>query len=384
MTWYVITFLLCVLGFILNTYFVKDEKIKKYIDIGLIIFLCIITGTRYNIGGYDYGQYRITYDFVPKLWDFNFFTVGNIYGTWDFEVGFLFLCSFFKTIGFTYYGFTLICSIIFYICLYKGLRKYTKNFTFLIIIFLYKLFIFQTFVLTRQMLCLGGFFILIKYMINKKFWKYLIGCLLLSTIHTTSLIFIPVYFINKINLNKNLLIKLTFIFVPTMLISLLNIPIFDWIASLLNLFGSIGGRMAYYIKYMGNSEPINILNTIEYLLLMGLIIYRYDDLIKQNENNKIWIKVFLVMLPILTLFRGYEVLARIKDYFVIVYAFLIEALLNLKFKKIHIPKYMITFGIIMLCFIGYIRYVNNFGNGALLPYNSYINDNVQIIDFGGK
>ena len=38
----------------------------------------------------------------------------------------------------------------------------------------------------------------------------------------------------------------------------------------------------------------------------------------------------------------------------------------------------------MLCFIGYIRYVNNFGNGALLPYNSYINDNVQIIDFGGK
>ena len=381
MTWYVITFILCVIGFILNTYFVKNEKIKKYIDITLIVFLCIITGTRYNLGGYDYGQYEVTYNYVPKLWDFNFFTVGSAYGMWNFEPGYLFLCSIFKTIGFTYYGFTLICSIIFYICLYKGLRKYTKNFTFLIIIFLYKLFIFQTFVLTRQMLCLGGFYVLLKYLINKKFWKYLIGCLLLSTIHTSSLIFIPVYFVNKIKLSKNLLIKLNLIFVPTLLISLFNIPIMDWIASLFDLFGSIGGRFSYYIKYMSNSAPINILNTFEYLLLMFLIIYRYDDLIKQNEKNQIWIKIFLVMLPILTLFRDYEVLARIKDYFVIVYAFIIEELLNLKFKKIHIPKDIIAFSIIVLCFLGYIRYINNFGN--LVPYNSYVNDNVKIIDFGG-
>ena len=87
------------------------------------------------------------------------------------------------------------------------------------------------------------------------------------------------------------------------------------------------------------------------------------------------------MLPILTLFRGYAVLARIKDYFVIVYAFIIEELLNLKFKKFHVSKKIIIFPIIILCFLGYIRYINNFGD--LLPYNSYVNDNVKIIDFGG-
>ena len=194
MTWYIITFILCVIGFVLNNYFIKNEKHKKIIDICLIVFLCIITGTRYNIGGHDYELYHTIYNAVPKLGSFNFFNVHNIFYVFNMEKGFLFLISIFKTIGFTYYGFNLICSIVFYICLYKGLRKYTKNFTFLIIVFLYKLFIFQTFVLTRQMLCLGGFFILLKYIENDKFWKYLIGCLLLSTIHLSSLIFITIYF----------------------------------------------------------------------------------------------------------------------------------------------------------------------------------------------
>lgn len=379
MMWYIIIFLLCFLGFILNNYIIKEEKYKKIIDISLIILLCFITGTRYNIGGYDYHVYETVYNNVPLLGNFNFFTVHNIPYVFNMETGFLFLCSIFKTIGLTYYSFTLICSIIFYLCLYKGLRKYTKNFTFLIIVFLYKLFIFQTFVLTRQMLCLGGFFIMLKYLEKGEFWKYLIGCILLSTIHISALIFIPIYFLRKIKLTKKKLKILAIIFIPTTLFSLFKIPILNIFVPIINLFGA---KSALYLKYLNSSGSINILNTIEYLLLLVIIIYKYDDLIKQNPRNELWIKIFLLMLPLLTMFRGYEVLVRIKDYFIIVYAFIIDEIFKTKFNILKIPKPLIALSIVALCFFGYQNSIENFGK-SIMPYNSYINDNVKLVDFGG-
>ena len=378
MTWYIIIFVLCLAGFILNNYFVKDNRAKTIIDILLIIVLCFATGTRYNIGGYDYSVYEYIYKSVPKLGNFNIFSISSNQALFGMENGYLFLCSLFKTLGFTYYGFTMICSIIFYTSMYRGLKKYTKNFTFLIIVFLYKLFIFQTFVLTRQMLCLGGFFLLLKYIKDGKFWRYLIGCLILSTIHTTALILIPIYFIRHFKLSKKRLIVLTLIFTPTIIFSLLDISVLGWLSNILSSL--LGSKISTYIKYLNTSSPINILNTIEYLGLMMWIIYRYDDLVL-SEDNKFWIKLFLILLPIFTLLRGYEILARIKDYFVIVYAFIVEALLLLKTKKFKISKNVIYFALIGFCFVAYIRYIKNFGDGCLIPYNSYINDNVKIIDF---
>ena len=187
-------------------------------------------------------------------------------------------------------------------------------------------------------------------------------------------------FLRNVKLTKKRVKILSLIFVPTTLFSLLNIPILNILVPIVKLFGS---KANLYITYLNNSGTINILNTIEYLLLLFIVIYKYDDLIKQNSKNELWIKLFLVMLPLLTMFRGYEILARVKDYFVIVYVFLIEEIFRTKFKTLKFPKPLIALGIVFICFVGYIRYIRNFDNGALLPYNSYINDNVKIIDFGG-
>ena len=156
---YVIVFIICVVGFILNTYFIKDEKTQKKIDIIILIILCLMTGTRYNIGGYDYFVYKNVYEHVPDILHFDLLNIWNIHEVFNLEKGFLLICSIVKSIGFTYYGFNLLCSIFFYFSLYKGLKKYTNNFILLIIFFLYKLFFYNTFVLTRQMLCIGGFFL---------------------------------------------------------------------------------------------------------------------------------------------------------------------------------------------------------------------------------
>ena len=78
-----------------------------------------------------------------------------------------------------------------------------------------------------------------------------------------------------------------------------------------------------------------------------------------------YLKIFIILLPILTLFRGYEVLARVKDYFVIVYAFLIFDLCSLKHFSKNYRKYLTYIVIIFFCFAGYIRTLFVFDNGLL-------------------
>lgn len=386
MVWYIVVFLLCVLGFILNNYVIKNEKYKIIIDIGLILILIFVSGTRYNLGGYDYHVYKKVFDAVPLLGDFNISTIHNINDVYNMEKGFLLLCSIVKSVGFTYYGFTLICSIIFYLCMYFGLRKYTKNFTFLLIIFMYKLFIYQTFVFTRQMLCIGIFFILFRYFINGKFLKYFIGCVFMSFFHMTSLILIPVYFVRYLNINKKFLIRIMFFFAPLTLISLFKIPFFETIFSFIGniIGGGIGVKIIGYANLLKNGSTINLLNTLEYFILMAVIIYKYDELVSKNKNCKFIIQLILILLPLFTIFRGYEVLARLKDYFVIFYAILIEYIVNCeKVKKFDLQKYCYAC-VALFCFAGYVRYLITFDDGDLLPYNSYINDNVNIFHIEGE
>lgn len=382
MIWYILLFVVCVIGLILNNFVIKKEKWQKIINIILVAILCFFTGTRYKIGGYDYFVYERVYNAVPILSKFNFSTIHSITNVYEMEKGFLFLCSICKTLGFTYHAFNLVCSIIFYTCFYNAFKKNTKFFALIIIVFLYKLFFFQTFVLTRQMLCLGFFFLMIQMIKNGKFIKYLLCCIALSTIHTTSLILIPVYFIRYFKITKKRLLALCAIFLPLSVLTLLDISILPSILKFISKFltGTLLIRVENYINLLSNCNPINILNTLEYCFLMLLIIVNYKHLSKIGKNDSIYLKLFLILLPILTILRNYEILARVKDYFVIVYTFIIIDLCSLPniTKKVKEPVCYLL--IIILCFAGYIRTLIVFDNGGLLPYNSYINDDIELIE----
>lgn len=385
MIWYIILFAICVGGFVANNFFIKDEKWQKIINITLIVLLCFTTGTRYKIGGYDYDVYERVYNAIPVLKYFDFSTIHSNNDVYGLEKGFLFLGSFLKTLGFTYHGFNLVCSIIFYSCFYFAFKNERKLFSFIIIIFLYKLFFFQTFVLTRQMLCLGLFFIMLNYIKNGNFFKYLFLCLLMTTIHASSLILLPVYFVRYLKITKKGLAIISLVFIPFTIVSLFDISLLSLIIKFFaNLLGgTLSSRLENYISLLSGGNQINILNTLEYVILMLVVICDFKHLNKKNENN-IYLKIFLILLPILTIFRGYEVLARVKDYFVIVYAFIIYELCKspklIKFNK----KNMLYIVVILFCFAGYIRTLLVFDDGGLMPYNSYINDNVKIIDWGKK
>ena len=126
MTVYLIIFYCSILTMVLNNVLTKKNE-KKIVEIVTLISLCLISGTRYNLGGTDYFVYERIFNVVPNIQNFNFDTVHDIYGTFGAEKGYLYLNSIIKSIGLNFFGFTLLHSIFFYFSLYKGLKKYTVN-----------------------------------------------------------------------------------------------------------------------------------------------------------------------------------------------------------------------------------------------------------------
>lgn len=369
----IIIFVTCAIAMLVSNKVVKDKKLKHIIEIGILIFLCILAGTRYYLGGTDYYVYKIIYNSVPLLNKFDFSTVQDLNGTYSAEIGYLFINSLFKTLNFSFFGFTLIHSIFFYSCMYIGLKKYISNFNMLIVIFLYKMFYYNTFISMRQSIAIAIFFMAMKYIQEKKFFKYMILTIIAICFHEAALIMIPIYFISNWNITKKQIIILNCIFIPTIVISFLGIPILEKFQFITNIFSNQDKATALF-GATGTSS-ISIFHSLEYFLIMVLVIFNYEKIIKIDKNAEFIIKIFLIMLPLFTMFRGYEILTRIKDFFTLSYAIILWYMCKIENGKY---KTIVQIGVIAICAYGFFRFVTSFDSGHFLEYESYLFKNESI------
>ena len=378
MAYYIFIFIFCVFMYVLhkNT---DNLKVRKIIEIVTIFILIIFSGTRYRIGGSDYEMYENMFKSAPTISKFTFFK-NYIYGV---ESGYILLNSIVKSIGLNFYGFTLIHSILFYILLYKSLQKYNINNMFFIVIFLYKCWIFNTFISMRQSLVIVVFLNALYYLINnnwQRYLAYLIPCILL---HRSTVILLPIILICNKNYSKKTMVVYGLVFIFFFLLNITNVYIFNPSTIIYNLFGSfikIVDKTEFYLK--GSAlKSINVFSTIEtYMIWLALVIF-YKKLYKNacNEQKRI-INVFLLTIPLVTLFRSFEVMIRFRDYFSILFPFLIyyvSEIFDIKSQKIY------NFLIFLLSFLGLYRYVYSYGTGkySLVDYSSYIIRGERIIEY---
>ena len=202
MLFYLGIFAICAIAAIINGK-LKNEKEKRIFEISVLLLLCIISGTRYNLGGTDYFVYKKAYGAVPMIRDFNFANIQNVDGTFEMEKGYLFLNSLVKTMGLNFYGFTLIHSMIFYLCMYIGLKRYTKNFNYFLVVFLYKMFFYDTFISMRQSISIAIFFIAVQFIEKRKPIKYFALCILAFLFHNSAIILFPWHYLLKNHQNRH-------------------------------------------------------------------------------------------------------------------------------------------------------------------------------------
>ena len=235
---------------------------------------------------------------------------------------------------------------------------------------------YDTFISLRQTLTIAIFFVSLRFIENKKIIPYFLCCLLAVSFHNGALILFLVYFINKVKLTKKRLIILNCIFIPTILISILNIPILSYFQGFINIFSSETAiEKATNLINASPASGIGILHTFEYLAIMFLVIVNYSKIIKQDKNAEFIIKLFVILLPLFTLFRGYEILTREKDYFLFTYAVILGYLCKMYNKRY---SFVIQTVVTIVCFLGFFRYIVIFDDGGLLPYQTYLTKDVSI------
>ncbi len=369
MIWYILLFAFVLVSMLIMERY-KGTNLEKGMEILVLIVLILFSGTRYHLGGYDYDIYEDIFRNAPYLNQFTFQTT-NLYGT---EIGYLFINSFIKTLGFNFYGFTLIHSIFFYVMFYIALKRYKLNFGYILIIFLYKLFIFNTFVSLRQSIVLVLFFFSLKYIFEKKWFSYYAIIFPCCFIHSSALFLLPLYFIGKIKFTKKSLILYSLIFFLLFLLNIMGIYVFNPINLLQQLFANSSIMLEKVDQYFTDIVSVNILNVLECYGIIFLLILNFDE-IYQNKEQKLFIHLFLLLIPIVTFFRSFEIMIRLRDYFAIFMAFVLSYIYKLYPEKDKQLFYLIT---ILFCFAGYIRYIYNYDGGSLRDYQSYIIEKVNI------
>lgn len=385
---YSITYILNALGMASN---VRNKKVINGLVIALLIFM---SGTRYYMGGSDVFVYENVYNGVPSVGVVlrYFFTGVNHGVNTSYEKGFILICSIIKAMGFSYFGFTLVFAILFYTLMYKGLKEFVSDWAPFWALFMYKIMFYDTFISIRQGLTMAIFCYSLRYIRDRKIVKYFITAFFAFLVHRGAIILFPLYFIQYIPISKNFIRWVAIGFLPTWFIR--------------NQVGFVGGLIERIIQVVGfasksegwaeATEPISVIHTLECYIFVVLVLMFYEKIISTKHQNEVdlVLRLFIVVIPIFTLFSNWIVMTREKDYFVLMYGILMGYLLEdgttkvIQYDDDGYPLFyagagggnapIISLALLVACFIGMTRYVLRFDNGVLMHFTSFITQGVSI------
>lgn len=201
--------------------------------------------------------------------------MGN-YNTTDnhSEIGFLLVSYFFKKMGAPFELFAASISLFEMLCVYRAIRLYSPMGIFSLLLFYPTLYLTYCFSGLRQGIVIMFFLgFMIKWLQDDRVIKYLVACVILSTIHTAALILLPLVIIKKIKLNwlyfmlgGSFLCGVGVYFIPADLFSFIKI-----------------GAVQYYI----NNISISPFGLLERIVMFGLITYLIRNTTGNDKNNQI-------------------------------------------------------------------------------------------------
>ena len=333
------------------------QKKEPGVFIIILLFACI-SGFRYKLGGTDYDYYGYFYGLINGERGF-LATLSDS----QYEVGytaFVYLCA--NVLHLSFEGSLVVEAFIFYILMYVGLKKYMPNWGIFLMFFMYKMFFYVTCVAMRQAFTVVVFFLIMRYLEERKPLKYYASLALVATFHYGALLLFVLYPIFGIKIKKEKLKTIAIIFGISILFS-------DKTGSMLNFVVNILGLTQLEDKAADYSADasLSILYTIEYYLLYILMMRNYDKIKQRFQHVDFVIMLFLIVLPIVTLFRSTVILVRELPYFYPAYAILLYYVFAVsKNRKIIFPVFVI------LCLSGILKYVIQFDNGHFMHYRTWL------------
>ncbi len=153
--------------------------------------LALFVGLSDMFGGYDRFIYGEVFDNIANGVTKGFGYKSIIVLTY-FEPAFSALGYLIALITENRYIYILLITLLIYFCLYKAFEKYMPNYPLAIMIFLGMAFFF-TFTYLRQVLAFTVAWFGVKYLIERKVWKFLAVVVLVAMLHKSGIVFAILY-----------------------------------------------------------------------------------------------------------------------------------------------------------------------------------------------
>lgn len=323
-----------------------------------LLGLSLFVGFSDMFGGYDRYIYGEIFDNIADITTTKGkYSESIYYNFYSSEIGYTFLNVLISFFTENRYIFILIVTLIIYTCLFISLRKYTENYPLAVVLFM-GLWFFFTFTYLRQVLAATVIWLSIQYVIERKFWKFLVVFLIGFSMHNSAIIFFPLYFIPLKKFSPKLIVGVMLFLLLLGLSSLPN-SLFEVYES-----SSIVERHAEY----NASGDLRIAYILEAFFFLYLILKSYKY-IPTDKSHVVLLNMALIFCGILLLFVRSENGGRLSWYYMIG---IISTITLIGSHRYNI-KTMGTFLILGISLFLYLRiYTGWQAYNYLSPYKSFL------------
>lgn len=331
-----------------------------------ILFLCVFVGISDMLGGYDRYIYGELFDETAD----NIRNGGGLMSSYIFieypkELGFDFLNVLISFVTANRYIFILILTVIIYTLTFISFKRYMTNYPFAMILFMALIFFF-TFTYLRQMLAVCISWLAIKYVIDRKLWKFILIVIISFLFHNSAIILLPIYFlpVRKFRIN-NILIVMSLCFA----IGVTGLP-----NSLFDAFGGLANAEDRTASYATDTSGFRLPYMIEAVFFLYFLISNYKSI--PNEKYRIVLyNMSLFFCGILLFFIKSENGGRLSWYYIIGMISTLTYILTEK-KSDDIKSVFL----IIICLFLYLRILTSW-DSQLYPYKTFFTNGYRKNDY---
>ena len=308
----------------------------KFIYICCLLYFIIVAGARYTPRS-DWNNYRGVFETSGKI--------GAIHLTGYFDSGFELLMNVIKTFSDKYIVFFIVYEIIVCFFLYYNIKKYLGYSLTVCCLYFPIIFLTLDMIQMRSLMAVQIFIYSIQYIKEKKIIPYFICIFFASSIHITSIILFPMYFIlDRRYRSSTIIIIIIFGILLNLFRIDIVIPLIKLISPVMGEF--INGKIMFYV-FSGNpfSRSFGLIH-LEFIIFFVLFMKYRKNLESCNKYTNIFLNLFILYgVDIFYLWKILAFSGRLKFFFISSLLFLVPRILKSNKK---------SFVFIFICYIGYV------------------------------
>lgn len=302
---------------VIMTYFSSHDKYySRSLFVLAFLLVTLLQMIHYDYGA-DYMGYLEEHAIYSKSWDEIAYLREIGHGAFK-DMGWALVQRLFPG-KYGFFAFIAIISIIqnyIYYILIKDYVKQSDRWKAMAIYLFTTSFYAQSFSAIRQglavALCIGALLLALK----NKFWIAIIVALLTVSIHSSALVFLPVIFLTKFNLNHGRLYASIFSVMAAVLY-LNTTMIGDVYTWLIGLSPLLSKNYGHYIEKMAATEnPLGygfLLNSIMYIIMIYFIFKRFEEFTKEQQLFLLLTCIPFLLIPFAIHISG--IISRLDAYF---------------------------------------------------------------------